>query len=139
MILGFNPACLEILRRMNISKPKFYLTGSRYFGYAQHDSDWDFFTGQDNSTLNHLEILGFNRLSMHPDWFDENCISIYHHPVDIHVAIVKDVELKKRTQAYIRDTAPRYLEMLKRDKSNSIRVWNEVYRILNGDKNVTKL
>lgn len=41
----------------------FYLTGSRFFGNASSNSDWDFFVSNCNSTKKKLENIGFKEIN----------------------------------------------------------------------------
>jgi hypothetical protein len=44
---------------MESSKIRFFLTGSRFFGWERPDSDWDFFTESTVGVATTLRLLGF--------------------------------------------------------------------------------
>lgn len=56
MIHGIKPTVLDYLAH---SQHKFYLTGSRFFGGAKADSDYDFFTQDCVEVRAELGRLGF--------------------------------------------------------------------------------
>lgn len=53
----------SILYQMQAMQSTFYLTGSRYFGNFNKDSDWDFFTQDNPGVIDSLKSLGFTEIS----------------------------------------------------------------------------
>lgn len=115
-----------LLSQLNHSSFKFYLTGSRFFGYPHASSDWDFFTQTDPRVEQYLKGKGFKRIPMNPDWIDPITDIVYRHQDDVEVALVNNVDLKKRAQYYIRDIEPDLIEIM-RTKENQLQLWIDVY------------
>lgn len=128
MIIGLSISPFETIRKLTFSNYKFYLSGSRYFGYSKPDSDWDFFVQSDGERLwVYLKKHGFKRLSMNPEWFDDMCEAIFSHESGVHVACVTNSDMKKHAQGYILNN-PKLLEELKHSNRDTRRlVWNEAY------------
>lgn len=78
---------------------KFYLTGSRFFGTSDLKSDFDFFVEDKATLLTRLENLGFIKSPL--SYPDCQTISVFTHPSNIHVQIVKDARLKQKAQEII--------------------------------------
>lgn len=118
----------NILSQLNFSTHKFYLTGSRYFSCPHPNSDWDFFTDANGKNIvSYLKSKGFERIPMNPDWFDSLTCGIYRHPAFVEVALVENVNLKRKAQIFITEIEPRYLHLLKDTPMNKQDIWNEVY------------
>ena len=91
----------SIWDKMSKSGHVFHLTGSRYFGYYSELSDWDFFVEDHQNLHAELEDMGFK---MMPGGYDDPVTAeVWHHPDDIHVQVVTDIEVKKTAQQIIRD------------------------------------
>lgn len=90
---------------------KFHLTGSRFFGYENDDSDWDFFIGIITAQTRPvrkwlLENGFFHELNDHYNSppFDplNDALQVWrHHTVNVHIQIVSDARKKLRTQEAI--------------------------------------
>lgn len=108
---------LDILRDSPI---QFVLTGSRFFGTARPDSDWDFYTKDDNQTSAFLRNNGFVAVSKGSYADDPNCARVFLwrdknfnwveniqekdvHP-DVHVQLVANIQLKNDIQNALKKT-----------------------------------
>ena len=85
----------------------FYLTGSRFFGHNLKNSDWDFFSDDSQARIDDLQTNGFRRvknLLKRLDYIDtiQPIVQIWEKE-NVQVQLVKDVELKRRVQEFIRD------------------------------------
>lgn len=127
MIIGCPTTPFETIRKLTFTDYKFYLSGSRFFGHAHPESDWDFFVQSDGDRLHiFLKKHGFKRLQMNPDWFDDLCEAIFHHDSGVHIACVVNSDMKKRAQQYILNS--NLLSELKQaDKDLRRKIWNEAY------------
>ena len=84
---------------LNDSSYMFYLTGSRFFGTANNNSDWDFFV-QDSPMLRVFLVKNGFKLDIHTGY--DSCLdaAVYQYK-DIHIQCVTDVELKIDVQSCI--------------------------------------
>jgi hypothetical protein len=92
----------------------FHLTGSRFFGYHQIGSDWDFFVQDDENILHRLRELGFYSESA-TIYDDPLCVAILRHPDGIHIQVVSDSELKTAAQKIIKEKALITSRMMKEE------------------------
>ena len=131
MIVGISIAPFDSIRLLSISRFRFHLTGSRYFGYAKPDSDWDFFTQDKEGLTDYLKSKNFVRKSMKPEWMGSNTLSIWEHTkAEVEIEVERDWDLKQRAQEYIKAN-PAFLESLKNlPKLERGEVWENVYAIL---------
>jgi hypothetical protein len=121
-IIGLSPknsiqeAILKVLSDDSI---KFYLTGSRFFGWHKPTSDYDFFCQNPETDsgcrifYNSLTRSGFADVTKcQPEeaadgttilsYSDKLAVKIFMHPeADIHIQVVKDARLKRIVQEYI--------------------------------------
>lgn len=99
----------EILRKLRDCKVKLYLTGSRHFGGFKPSSDYDFYCEDTPQNRDEILSLGpFSEEAMSIDsvtYNDSNTSSVWKHwgEVEIHIQFVKNVSLKNRTQAFLKD------------------------------------
>ena len=75
----------------------FYLTGSRFFGNAREDSDWDFFTDDTPVTRDFLRRNGFLPTLAHTYLQDQMITAVYERD-DVDVQLCFDVTLKNKIQ-----------------------------------------
>lgn len=76
---------------------QFFLTGSRFFGTATEDSDWDYFTEDTPEARKVLEMEGYAEVYVRI--VPGNLRSVYFHSVSRkHVQLVSNVALKTRIQ-----------------------------------------
>jgi len=99
----------DILAFMAVSNCNYYLTGSRFFGNATRQSDWDFFT--DQYSEEELKRLGFKAISsevMTDLRYDgSQFASIYElQLVDgtIQVQVIVNIHAKKAVQELIKSS-----------------------------------
>lgn len=132
MIVGTSLASFDTIRLLNISRYRFYLTGSRFFGYAKPDSDWDFFTQDKEGLRDYLLSKGFTRLSMNPEWLSSNTLAIWNNKIaQVQVSIERDWQLKNDAQEFILHSEDDYLRKLRSyPKQENKQVWEEVFRIV---------
>ncbi len=108
------------------SEYKFYLTGSRFFGTQQQNSDWDFFVQKTISIDNDLSGMGFKREEK-PSYIDPICDTVWKHPDGIHVQVVDDGRLKETAQLIIQNNN---LLRFALSKTESALVWKAVITTL---------
>lgn len=125
MIYGMEIISFDLIRKLSHSYYKFYLTGSRYFGFSEADSDWDFFTGDTPGVIDYLKVSGFTRISMKPEWLGQNTVGIWKHDCKVEIAVQKDVEMKKKAQEYLKENLIPRLKAAERFKRNEI--WDIAY------------
>lgn len=114
-----------------------FLTGSRFFGTEEENSDWDFFTSQAVSDGD-FRRAGFVQLNISAYLSDPSIASVWMLPgKDVHVQVVKDVEHKKRAQQFLKKTEAivllQYLISIRpetnlyREKEVAIIMWKMAY------------
>lgn len=97
----------QTLHEMKHCNLNFFLTGSRYFGHARPDSDWDFFV-QDTSAAHDWLIQNQFR-SLNPDteadlrliYPDDNHIVSVYEKGKVQIQLVNDTALKQHAQAIL--------------------------------------
>jgi len=84
--------------------PKFYLTGSRFFGIQGSASDWDFYCTHNRQNADYLFAKGFKITDSYTYAnTDFNIAEVYHHKdFDIHVQMVQSVMAKDKAQNFIK-------------------------------------
>lgn len=129
---------LNLMRQLqqldNESNFTFILTGSRKFGGARTDSDYDFYTEDSANTRDYLLSVGFTELiasvdlaKAYPD--DPNVCAVYRWQSGIHqidVQLVRDVKRKAIVEEIIYMTHVTY----SLDKMQIRRVWKALYSAL---------
>lgn len=115
-----------VLFAMHDSDPTFHLTGSRLFGRAKPDSDWDFFTADLPQVRQFLTSIGFKVLSgSHYD--DLQAAIVFRHPLGIDVQCVKDVDKKFKVQKALKAAKVPFWMI---DKGSTRTIWNAMYLLL---------
>jgi predicted nucleotidyltransferase len=119
----------------------FHLTGSRFFGTATEDSDWDFFI--EDPARRHVNIeynieprtkltdklteFGFSTLSF-TSYTDQHVIEVWRHKESkIDIQIVKDAFRKTQAQNYIRMHPGLYRLYKTLNKCQHNDLWDLVY------------
>ena len=98
MIFGTLNTSATIHESFQNSDFLFYLTGSRYFGGAEENSDWDFFVQYDDNVVKFLVSLGFE-LRHATEYKDTELVKFMRHKEKkIDVQLVKDAALKMLVQ-----------------------------------------
>lgn len=149
MIHGDKSSSASIRGMMRQSKIEFHLTGSRYFGNAKPTSDWDFFTENDQDTVQWLRDAGFRCIKENHQYKDCQVVSVWRYggvPIteqegevfsftsQIDVQIVTASYLKMKAQAYIFSN-PWLLERHnKSHKTERSVLWDLVYAAMYGLK-----
>lgn len=103
-----------------------HLTGSHYFGTATPGSDVDFYAEDCAKNRAVLERLGFQQLThkLHPA---ANTTAVYWRgDIRVHVQLVRDAQLKERTQRLMRDCG--FGPYLKH-KATAYRLWLFAYSL----------
>ena len=125
------------LSRLDESHLDFNLTGSRLFGGARPDSDYDFFVEDEPFIEDVLEGMGFVRLPF-TNYKDNETISVYRFIVadegtQIDIQVVGDAETKMKAQELLLSTIPQLvrgkssLGPLDRSRKH---LWNMAYEIV---------
>ena len=116
-----------ILNRLCLHHTKFYLTGSRYFGNHQAESDYDFLTELTKGIDQDLERMGFKFLTSQA-YLDLTTVRVYRHPGDsdspggYDVQICRDIDKKLRAHEIIKqDLLGVYLTATKEGRG---KLWN---------------
>ena len=100
------------------SKFEFYLTGSRYLGGANDNSDWDYFTQNSPGVRDFLQRLGFKHdLS---GYYDDPLIVSVMCSGDVHVQLCLNVESKERVQWTLKNNGVRF-DRIPKDQAR--RIW----------------
>lgn len=120
---------------------KLYLTGSRFFGGADHLSDWDFYTEDSDAVYEWMETLKFFK-ETGGNYPDHLTLEVWRGYVDIyqvHIQIVKDVEIKHKAQeAIYKEDAINVIKTAISDrplcKSLITNLWNTVITAVSNGK-----
>jgi len=130
----------NVLDEMEKSPFNFWLTGSRFFGTAKPESDWDFYASatehdsKDTSIRTFLAELGFFLLgpfdyNVDGAYNDDNCAYVYRWrgpgTEQIDVQLQENVDLKHKAQELLRPYL--WKSGLKDYQKN---LWNLVYRAI---------
>lgn len=98
----------NILAEMELAPFRFYLSGSRFFGFEKPGSDWDFFVEDHLDLENWLTNNGFTQESFCP-YVSTEILRIWNHgPQQIHVQVVKNARLKSAVQESLYNSVERY-------------------------------
>jgi len=126
---------------MENSPFEFYLTGSRFFGSACSDSDWDFFTERKSDLLdleNWLKSVGFIcEANIDTDYNSTNILKIWKHgkgKEKIHVQVVENALLKVAVQNALLISGC-WQEICQLSKKHRRTVWNIAYALFQAGKN----
>lgn len=91
-----------IIVQLQQSSHQFYLTGSRYFGGANLDSDWDFFAEWSIELSAWLQALGFKEKEVLV-YQDETVLQIMLFTdidaINVHIQLVKGASHKNAVQS----------------------------------------
>lgn len=88
---------VEILMLLDF---KFHLTGSRFFGNATDESDWDFFAEYDMGLLKKLFDLGFYDRTISSYGGDTQLVYLMEWE-NIQIQLVRDIRTKIAAQALL--------------------------------------
>lgn len=118
------------LAEMHSAGYEFHLTGSRYFGRATEDSDWDFFAQSSPSLVEWLDQHGF--ILLNKQMYDDDNTAMVFRCHNVDVQLQKNATLKCRVQEYLFETGllTVYSRELRHDsarKSYAKRIWNLAY------------
>ena len=131
----FGPT-LSVLSLLKDLRPfSFYLTGSRFFGWANANSDIDFYTENSPEVKKILKDMGFEELpggyETRSNYLKDNqTLSVMRHrTAKIDVQIVYDVEVKTEAQRILEQTIRVYPDFERgfRIKANAHVYWNRAY------------
>jgi len=114
----------EVITQMDRSKFDFYLTGSRFFGGARADSDWDFFAEYSNEVVSFLLRIGFRYKPIN-DYFDSQTVEVLEFGREIDVQLVSNTAIKNIAQEIMRATKWYTIT----DTNLRRVVWNELYKL----------
>jgi len=126
----------DILQKSGI---ELFLTGSRYFGGARPDSDWDFYCEYQEGLTEALIKEGFH-IEQHTHYDDPNTVRYNDNNTtlvlhkgrrgnpEIHIQIVVSAELKSRVQNNSNFRAV-YNSLSKKERTA---LWNMAYTFING-------
>lgn len=115
----------------------YYVTGSRFFGNARADSDFDYFTQNTFDTRMWLKRNGFRKLPEGASYYncDINLAQVYRKG-NVDIQLVKDVSKKLKAQEILK--ANGVLNNL--DKSARRAAWNDTYRFMaRKDKTIAEI
>jgi len=119
-----------ILNQMEQSEFYFHLTGSRFFGTNNYDSDYDFFAQQDKCLDIFLENLGFEQ-QINPKYRDCSICTVWQLH-DIHVQLVKNASQKERLQQKLKEL--NIFRWAGSSKEGRKRIWDFGFAIMNQNK-----
>lgn len=126
----------------------FYLTGSRYFGDAVENSDWDFFVQHDRGVISFLESHGFELVHRRNEKYkDEICLYTYRklcpelgygRAACVDIQVVIDAPRKNKAQEYIVQHVLLnvMLKQMKKKwgKGAAEYIWNLVFAVVHNKK-----
>jgi hypothetical protein len=115
----------RILQALEEMPDSFVLCGSRAFGYARPDSDYDFFTETNSQLQNHLLALGFVRHEGQQNsiYTDNGCVAVYRHSCGIDIQARKDCDTYNRACLFIQ-THKEYKKLVMKSNPYRSLVWN---------------
>lgn len=127
MLHGVTDNTLSVLKAMEQSEFNFHLTGSRFFGGARMDSDWDFFVQDSPEVRSWIEGHEFNKEFEGKNYYgDPNIAVVYRYRNSIHVQVVPDAFAKSFVQRALVKA-----EVLKSaSKMEAKRIWTLGYKLL---------
>lgn len=128
MLVDLNKILHPVLCALVTSNHQFHLTGSRFFGNARENSDWDFFTYNTPEVQGMLQALDFQYVSeSYAD--DPEVVTVLRYEqgdVWFDVQLLDDIERKCQAQAYLKEKFPNGLPGL---KSDAKQLWNMAYEV----------
>lgn len=131
MITGMKNTVLD---ELYFSAFEFHLTGSRFFGNHNQNSDYDFIVPEDDKMEQFLMNLGF-KPSKSGRYLDHQTSLLYHHSGDedskngYHVQVTKNVNLKLRVRDFIKQHLIELHNYL--PKNHRKLLWNALLAALN--------
>ena len=114
---------LKVIEFLYDSNASWTLTGSRAFGGARENSDWDFFADYSPGLALELEDYGFQRSRAYQGDQD---IDVVYRLGSIDLQLVRDAKLKLKLQEQIKRTVS--LETLSHAQRKEI--WRLAYAVL---------
>jgi len=122
-----------IWHNTGVWQPK--LTGSRFFGGAREDSDYDFFLPFSRNTHKRLYKSGFQPLDEYgknlDTHFDSNTVQVFRaNGIPVDVQLVWDFDLKILAQKYIQDTGLLFYNGIPVPKRFHRDIWELAYKIV---------
>jgi len=137
MICGMTTTQIEMtLRSLSDSPLTFFLTGSRFFGFSNENSDYDFFV-QDSEEVNGiLRAWGFVEVPRQGtiSYHDMQTIKVFRKivkeqngtTIQIDIQVVRDYGLKIMAQNILQSVCP---ELVSGNKNNVVRkrLWAYAY------------
>ena len=135
------------LAEMEKSDIEFHLTGSRFFGIARIDSDYDFYALLSNGNEAWLREHGFRDITLDGNDYmgyfaqriaNNNVAKIYRKG-RIDVQLVTDIELKSNIQSLIREAGiMHFLRNSGISKQAMIQFWNLFYNLATMNRTATE-
>lgn len=123
-----NPIMNFISKMMDHDSFTFYLTGSRYFGNAQPQSDWDFFCQYSSEVTDWLRENGFQEHYTDPGYKDSELVCLMrNNAVKMDIQLVKDAELKWKVQQLLMTRADFRRMLLTMGKQYHSALWDMMY------------
>lgn len=123
-----NAPILPVVDFMTNTSHVFYLTGSRFFGTAKSESDWDFFAPYTQGICNALKKLGFFELTHSSSSYnDQDTRAVFRYvscDISIDVQLVNDAPRKQRIQEIIKHHPGFRDLMTKMPKEKRTTFWN---------------
>jgi len=125
------PRYVEVLAELANSSFEFHLTGSRFFGYYNPESDWDFFVEAQalyggSGLLDFLQDAGFYLESSPVDYRGMTGITqIWKHGyAPVHIQVVEDAKAKVNVQCTLNSDSRLVTQMGKLSKEGRKALWN---------------
>lgn len=111
------------------AKYTFYPTGSRYFGGATNESDWDFYAEDTNEVRAFLIDVGFVELPfnlMLDEYNDPNICAVFRHSQHVDVQLTRYLDERRRAHAIMKtpDAHCIYLILNKQQRHD---LWRLIY------------
>ena len=127
-IVNHSPTTKTACELLEEAPFEFHLTGSRFFGGARVDSDWDFFVQAGPEVVGWLDAHGFRETDGSLAGYNDPNISIVFERDDTHVQVVKDAKLKLWLQDLLNEVG-----VLNKNNSAKMReraVWTTLYEVV---------
>ncbi len=116
-----NTELAEAMRFMNDSTHQFYLTGSRFFGGENSESDWDFFAQYKDSLHEDMLNSGFEE---HASYRSHTGVNVVFKKGIVHIQLVENCEEKLLVQNMIKNN----VHMASLVHGHRRMVWNIAYK-----------
>ena len=122
----------KVLIEIYNSDHGFALTGSRFFGNHNDNSDYDFFANYEKKVIDFLERLGFKQITV-DTYRDSQIVRIYRRHFesqgDIDIMLVHSFRIKAQAQHILSTLQLDWNSVKKCAPSTMTQLWESAYRL----------